>query len=100
VGDVFIGTGDHLRATWDETRSYAMVYIPSEQFVRINLGLLSGQTIRAWWFNPRSGATTPIGEFSKKAETEFRPPHDTSGRDWILILDDSAKNYPPPGTKL
>ncbi len=22
------------------------------------------------------------------------------GRDWILVLDDSAKNYPPPGTKL
>ena len=100
VGDVFIGTGDHLRATWDETRSYAMVYIPSEQFVRINLGLLSGETVRAWWFNPRSGAATPAGEFSKKAETEFRPPHDASGRDWILILDDSAKNYPPPGSKL
>jgi hypothetical protein len=34
------------------------------------------------------------GEREAKAEVEFRPP---SGEDWVLVLDDAAKKYPPPG---
>ena len=96
VGDSFSGTGDHLRATRDEAYSYAMLYIPSGQNVKVNLTLLSGEAVRAWWFNPRDGATTLIGEVPKTADAVFGPPYDARGRDWILVLDDAARNYPSP----
>jgi hypothetical protein len=98
VGDAASGTGDHLRATRDANGSYAMIYIPSGQHVRVNLSLLTGPKVRAWWFNPREGTATALGEFDKKAEAEFRPPYDRKGRDWILVIDDASKNFPAPGT--
>jgi hypothetical protein len=97
VGDAFSGTGDHLRATRDQDGSYALIYVPSGQHLKVNLTLLSGEKVRAWWFNPRSGVATRIGEFAKKADAEFRPPFDRGGRDWVLVLDDTAKNFPAPG---
>ena len=97
AGDAFPNTGDHLRATRDEAGSYAMVYVPSGQHLKVNLTRLSGEKVRAWWFNPRTGAARAIGEIAKKADAEFRPPFDSAGRDWVLVLDDAAKNFPAPG---
>ena len=97
VGDAFPNTGDHLRATRDADGSYAMVYVPSGQHLKVNLTLLSGERVRAWWFNPRTGAATAIGEVAKKRDAEFRPPFDRAGRDWVLVLDDAARNFAAPG---
>ena len=97
IGDTFTGTGDHLRATRDTDGGYAMLYIPSGQHVRTNLTRLTGTNVRAWWFNPRSGAATLIGEVEKKSGAEFHPPYDRGGRDWVLVLDDASKNFPAPG---
>ena len=100
VGDAWVGTGDHLRATRDEAKSYAMLYVPSGQHVKVNLTLLAGDKVRAWWFNPRDGAATLIGELEKKPDAEFKPPYDARGRDWVFVLDDAAKNFPAPGSKM
>ena len=97
VGDAWVGTGDHLRATRDEARTYAMLYVPSGQHVKANLTLLAGDKVRAWWFNPRDGVATLLGELEKKPDAEFKPPFDARGRDWVLVLDDAARNFPVPG---
>ena len=55
---------------------------------------LSGDTVKAWWFNPRDGKATVIGEFPNTGEREFTPPGLAEQLDWVLVLDNAAKNYP------
>ena len=88
--------GQHLQAARDRNGSYAFVYFPANDVLKhIDLGRLSGKRIRAWWFDPRSGIGTLIGTFDGGKPIEFRtPPY---GPDWVLVLDDEAAKYPPPG---
>jgi hypothetical protein len=45
--------------------------------------------LKAAWYNPRTGETTPIGIVQS---TTFDPPGETRpGNDWVLILDKSEK---------
>jgi hypothetical protein len=53
--------------------------------------------VKAWWFNPRNGEASAIGEFSNTGEREFNPPDPGEALDWVLVLDDAAKGFPPPG---
>jgi len=59
---------------------------------------VTGATVKAWWFNPRDGKATAIGSFDNKGEREFTPPDKGEMLDWVLVLDDEAKKFPPPGT--
>jgi hypothetical protein len=54
--------------------------------------------VKAWWFNPRNGEATAIGTFEPAGEREFTPPDPGEMIDWVLVLDDASKNYPPPGS--
>ena len=56
--------------------------------------------MKAWWFNPRDGSghgDRHVREH-RRARIHVSP---TSGEmiDWVLVLDDASKNYPPPGTR-
>lgn len=94
VGDAGKG-GDHVQATRDRDGSYAFVYVPSGRPVTIDLGKLSGNRVRARWFDPRDGSSRSIGEFDRAGQREFTPPK--GGPDWVLVLDDASKGYPDPG---
>jgi hypothetical protein len=52
----------------------------------------------AWWWNPRDGKATAIGELTNQGEREFTPPDPGEALDWVLVLDDAAQGYPPPGS--
>ena len=94
------GTGTrHFCATRDESGSYAMVYAPVGRAFKVRMGKITGPKVKAWWFNPRDGSAAAIGEFENKGEREFVPPNPGEALDWILVLDDDAKNFPPPGTR-
>ena len=93
AGDPPKGLG-HIAETRASDGSYAMIYIPWGESVRVDAGKTSGRTVTCWWFDPRTGDARPAGEREAKAEVEFRPP---SGEDWVLVLDDASKKYPPPG---
>lgn len=84
-------------ATRDADGSYAMVYVPAGRPFKVNLNKLSGDRIKAWWFNPRNGKATLIGTFAKASERQFAPPDAGENLDWVLVLDDASKNFPPPG---
>lgn len=86
-------------ATRDEAGSYAMIYAPVGRRFRVRLEALSGTKLRAWWFNPRDGIAQQLEEFTKTSEREFVPPTPGELLDWVLVLDDVAKNYPAPGTR-
>ena len=58
---------------------------------------LGARDLTAWWFDPRYGrayfAHTGVGT----AIQVFTPPSSGRACDWVLVLDDAAKGYPPPG---
>ena len=88
----------HLQATRDVNGSYAFVYFPlNDLAVKLNLTRLRAPHLRAWWYDPRTGVGTLIGLVDAMPQAEFRsPPY---GPDWVLVLDDPAAGYAPPGLK-
>jgi hypothetical protein len=89
--------GLHIQAT--RGKDYALVYMPYGQNVKAVLGKVSGDKVKAWWFDPRSGQAKLIGTFSNSGTREFDPPGKSArGNDWVLVLDDAARQFPKPGT--
>ncbi|MFZ5829090.1 MAG: glycoside hydrolase family 140 protein, partial [Planctomycetota bacterium] len=96
VGDNPAGA-DHARAARAADGSYAIVYLPTGKPVTVQLGQLSGESINAWWFNPRQNSSQLIGKFRRTAEREFTPPSSGRNNDWVLVIDDAAKELPRLG---
>ncbi|KAA6327681.1 hypothetical protein EZS27_023351 [termite gut metagenome] len=88
-----------ISATRDKNGSYAMLYIEQGDSLAVNLQLLSGKKITAWWFDVRSGASFKIGTFGKTNHQWFYPPAKGKGNDWVLVLDDASKKYGAPGER-
>jgi len=84
-------------ATRDERGRYAFVYAPVGRSFSVRFDKLVGSTLRAWWFDPRTGVATRIGDYPKEGTREFTPPQPGEELDWVLVLDDVAQNFPPPG---
>ena len=84
-------------ATRDESGSYAMVYAPISRKFKVRMDKITGATVKAWWFNPRTGEATAIGAFPNSGEREFLPPDAGEQLDWVLVLDDTKKNFSVPG---
>jgi hypothetical protein len=59
---------------------------------------ISGAKVKAWWFNPRNGEASMIGEFPNQGEKEFLCPSNGENLDWVLVLDDASRNFPAPGS--
>lgn len=87
---------DAIRACRGADRSWAFVYLPNCQRVRVALSELAGERVHATCYNPRSGASVDLGTVAGGGEESFQPPFDPDGRDWVLILDDAARGYPAP----
>ena len=87
-----------LAATRDSEGSFAMVYTPVGRKFKVRMDKVSGPTVKAWWFNPRDGKATAIGEFPNAGEREFSPPDPGEFLDWVLVLDDAARKFPSPGS--
>jgi hypothetical protein len=86
---------NYIAATRD--KSYAFFYTFNGRPFSVNMGKITGKKVRASWYNPRNGSVTAIGNFNNTGIIKFIPPgniHDSN--DWVLILDDSTKNYPLP----
>jgi len=77
--------------------SYLMAYFPQAGTITFKTERLTGKTIRGWWFNPRDGSAKSLGESPKQNRMEFSAPTSSATEDWILVLDDAARNYPAPG---
>jgi hypothetical protein len=88
----------HVQATRDSSGSYAMIYVPTAgQTLTVDTSSLSGTRLKAWWYDPRTGAATELeGDFRVGGKLRFTTPE--HGPDWVLVLDDAAREYPRPGT--
>lgn len=90
--------GDHLQATRDGAGTFAMVYTPNGKPFAVDLTKLAAPKLHAWWWDPRTGIAKDAGEIAQAAHQDFTPPRAGVSIDWVLVLDDPAKNYPEPGT--
>jgi hypothetical protein len=87
-------------ATRDESGSYAMIYVPVGRTFRVRMNAVTGTDVKAWWFNPRDGFAKFIGNYKNSNVERFTPPNPGELLDWVLVLDDASKLYPPPGSQL
>ena len=83
--------------TRDAGGTYAMVYAPIGRPFGVKMSVIAGPTVKAWWFNPRTGVATALGTFANTGAHTFTPPDRGELLDWVLVLDDDSKKYPPPG---
>lgn len=82
---------ERLIATRGE--DYLLVYNYTGRTMEINIDKISGKTKKAWWYSPRNGNVTYIGEFNSKTITVKPEGSQTDGNDWVLIVADSSKDY-------
>ncbi len=69
-------------------KDYIFVYTYTGRNIPLKMGLIEGDEVKASWFNPRTGISTSIGNFSNVGTHEFDPPGAVkNGNDWVLIID-------------
>jgi hypothetical protein len=82
-----------------------VVYSPQGRRFTVHLDKVGGANVKAWWYNPRTGGAQAIDDFDKTdkdvkpGKREMQPPSEGFGSDWVLVLDDATKKFPPPGGK-
>jgi enterochelin esterase-like enzyme len=86
---------DYIAATRGD--GYVFVYSAQGRPFTVNLGKIPGALLQAWWYNPRTGTATEAGTFENRGTKDFTPPSQGFGSDWVLVLDNAARLFPPPG---
>ncbi|ULQ52439.1 glycoside hydrolase family 140 protein [Flavihumibacter fluvii] len=77
-------------------KDYVFIYTAAGKPFTVNLGKITGAKLNAAWYNPRNGETVKLDSINNKGKQKFSPPAMGYGQDWVLILDDDAKNYALP----
>lgn len=68
-------------------KDYAFIYTYNGQNMKVNMGKITGENVKAAWYNPRDGKTETVGVFPNRATHEFDPPGEVqNGNDWVLVL--------------
>jgi hypothetical protein len=88
----------YVIGTRDDSGTYAMLYFPTGKTVNINTKNLSGQNLKIWWYDTRTGASFLLGNTINYGSFSAVPPSSGSGSDWVLVIDDASKGYDKPGT--
>lgn len=83
--------GEHIRST--RGTNYAMIYTPRGAAFTVNMAKITGETITAHWYNPRTGMSTLVGDFLNEGEETFTPPSKGADQDWVLLLDDKSADF-------
>jgi Protein of unknown function (DUF4038)/Putative collagen-binding domain of a collagenase len=76
----------HIRAMRSEDGSFAMVYLPENQAITIDMKRISGTKKRVQWYDPRTGNMSD----AKGKNGKFAPPK--KGRDWVLVVEGAVSS--------
>jgi Protein of unknown function (DUF4038)/Putative collagen-binding domain of a collagenase len=91
IADTVGNKYNYLAAT--RGKSYLFVYTYNGRKFKITLGRISGDSVYAYWYNPRNGNKTFIDKYQNKGIMEFDPPGvRKDGNDWVLILKDNKQD--------
>jgi hypothetical protein len=69
-----------------EDGAFALVYLPLQMPVWVDLTKIAGAAVDTAWYDPRTGTQRPIRRYYEKGEVRFFPPGDQTEPDWVLIL--------------
>ncbi len=84
---------DHIQAARAADGSFIVAYLTFGNSASIRMSKIPAAKVKAHWYDPRQGTWHYIGEYSKSGIEKFTPPTHGDQNDWILVLDDAAKNY-------
>ena len=87
---------DYVAAAITEDQTTLIAYLPTSRTVTVDMTKVTGHSATAWWFSPRDGTSTRIGEFATKGSRQFTPP---APGDWVLVIDEAALDLPAPGSR-
>jgi hypothetical protein len=88
---VLVTRGDH----------FLMAYTYTGRELTLQMGRISGEKVRAWWYDTRTGEAHRIGEFANSGTRSFDPPGTPhEGNDWVLVLDDTSQDFERPGAPI
>ena len=85
---------DHVTAARADDGSTVIAYMPAARTVTVDMTKISGTEAQVWWVDPQSGQAKNAGTFPTRGAHEFTPPQ---AGDWVLVLDDAAKQFSIPG---
>ena len=86
------GGTDYVTDALASDGSWAMAYLPSSRTVTVNASVVASGTASVYWYWPATGQSSSLGDFS--GSLQLTPPQNG---DWVLVLDDAARGWPPPG---
>jgi hypothetical protein len=82
---------DHIQAARAKDGSFLIAYLPFGRTAAIHMDKLSGQSVTARWYDPRTGNWREIGTYPSTATREFAAPSQGANNDWVLVLDDRER---------
>lgn len=89
------GSTAYVSVMREATGKTILAYIPQDSLTpTVNLTQISGSSANAWWYDPRTGAASAIGNYNTSGTATFTPP---DANDWVLVLDDASQNFGIPG---
>ena len=75
-------------------------YVPGGNAATITVDMSkindSESRAKCWWFNPRDGSSTLIGNYVSSGTRNFTPP---DANDWVLVLDSLGAKLSAPGSE-
>lgn len=74
-------------------KDYLLVYNYVGRPMDIDLGKITGGKKKVWWYNPKDGELTYLGEFDNKITTFQHNSGYMSKNDHVLIAIDASKDY-------
>jgi hypothetical protein len=89
--------GAKVRAALAADGSFAFIYSPRGENFTVDKNLIKASRTREIWYDPRYGASYLVHATDTRGFQTFTPPTSGRGQDWVLIIEDAAKNWPLPG---
>jgi hypothetical protein len=87
---------EYVTAAVSTNGDFLIAYLPYGRKTTLKTDKIKGKNLKGWLFNPRDGRTLPLGTFDNAGTKEIAPHSEGRGSDWVVIIDDAAKNYPDP----
>ena len=85
---------DYLAAASTANGCLLIAYLPNARTITVDLSQHKGESVKCWWYNPRSGKTEAGGKFQALNYQDFSPP---GTGDWVFLVDDASLALLPPG---
>jgi hypothetical protein len=88
-----LAASERIQAT--RGKDYMFVYSAAGKPFTVVLKKISGKMLHVYWLNPASGQVIKKEPIENSEKQFFEPPRSGYGQDWVLVLEDGEKTFPP-----